>query len=709
MSTELHHFSDIWHGGFPLVPVTEGKNPEPGTGHGFRTASSLGGVTGTLPGLAWHFEPGLPPGFEVQTLHLLCCGYRLTSSAGEHVTLLQTRPGVFVGEAPSRVVPELFSTNRTVRDEESRSWLESGSTRLLLEHRAQGANRRMVLVAGVGTDPDALRMTARKILDETSAPELWNRLWKERMSWLARLGAEERPVMFDLALETLHAAVEPAAGPFASTWIRDPAEAGMNLNHLPGILPALASLEPEVARGVMQTLAELPVLSSGALPAFVPLVGSPGPAPAWPVLSQALALALRTGGLPPPPDALLEKLRAHIEAMSGTGESGPPRWPVEEGAFIPEVWDEGVDPVDLPAMLVAEMEAYREISGDAGRFRERREQLKSHLLTEHWSSGANVFLDRIQGGNLAKRATVGGILPLLWTDLPEPQRQGLHKTLRQEGGLRGDGGLRQWEPRDDDPEEPPVCTEAQHLLLQTLLRQSPQDLSQLMGVAWAKRLDGLSQKDLGFPPRLDETEKAGWHPLTAAFSIRFAPLRNKADLELSRYPRWVRFLEHHRKAIVAIAAAFAVAMPTLLGIHYLFREDYSLLQEQDQAGHAGTLQTLGLHTEAEAILTGLLTRGRVESRHARYHFSRGKSRFQLGNLQGALEDFSAAAQLDGDFLLPAAHWNLAQLQWRMNQTEAAAETFHDILEIFSEGYPDLGRRAETALELLEGGHRFPTP
>ncbi|MCC5850296.1 MAG: tetratricopeptide repeat protein [Verrucomicrobia bacterium] len=715
MATDFQHYSDTWHDGVPIVALPDGKRASDALARAFLTAPALGGIRGSAKKSSWHFEPGLPPGFDVQALHLLNCGYRITSREGADIILLQLRPGVFSAEMPLSVVPELFSTRQTVRDEESCSWLELDGLRLLMENRPEGSKRRRMALIINDKDADTQRLTARKVLDGPPPSETWAGLWKQRMSWLNRLGAEERPVMFDLALETLDAAVEPAGGPFSAQWLRDPEASApsLNLNHLDGELPALARLEPEAARGVIETLSGLPTLPSGCLPAFVTLENDMAEAPAWPLLARAVLAAKNAGALSTPSPELCAKLEAHIKGYLATWDSegtALPVWPDGDAAFTPEIFDEDLALTDLAAMLVSEIESLAELCKKSDLFAEAKNKLRKILLETHWSDTRGIFLDRLNngdaGGAPVKRMTAGGLIPLIWKDLPDPNRRGILKTLTQAEGLRCATGLMQWEARPEDPALPPVRPELQHLMLQPLLRNAPPEITTLMGAAWAKGLDNLARANIGFPLSMAPTQAPEWHPLTAAFCLRFAPLRTKMDLELSKYPKFVRALERHRTKIVGCIAAIIILLPSTIGLHYATREDYSAHREQSEAGHAETLYTLGQYQAAAQIYTDLLRMGKFENRHLHYHFQRGKCHWHLGDYEAAKADFARAVDLDEDLVLPAAHWNLGQAQWRLGQIAQARATFEEVLDVFSEGYPDLGQRAAHALEIMDRERRL---
>lgn len=716
MATDLHHYSNIWHSGFPLISLQANRKPShpltrvPGC---IQTTNALGNLAGhaiteahQLGPRVWQFEAGLPPGFDVTEIQLLNTGYRIETRQGSEMIFIQVHPGVFCGVAPLTVVPELFSNTHAIETEGSVSWMETPEMRIWLEHRQVDDQRQIALVVSPEKkDREGMRMTARKMLEEVSPKQMWTGLWKERMAWLSRLNAEERPVLFDLALETVEAALMPAAGPFAAQWIRDPAlsGAGMNLNHLQGELPAIRAISPDALDGVLKTLTGLTPNPQGFLPSTVLLSGDASPYPAWPTLCQALAPypeAVSRAGAP-----LIENLAGHLTAFLDSKREGDPLpvWPVGDGAFTPEIFDESLSLVDLPSLLVAEMEAFAKLSGDNGRFASAHDALRTAVLKLCWQPQRGVFLDRVyEDASPVKRMTAGGLLPFLWADLPDAQARGLYRYLETSAeSLRGSHGLLQWEPRKGDPAAPPSTSTLQHLLLHPLLKKSPPEVSTLMGAAWGSVLDALSRNDAGLPLDFQAGAAPIWHPLTAAFCVRFAPLHTRLDLELSHYPKFVRFLERHRKGIVGLAAMLVLILPGTFGLYYAMRPDFSAAREQDEAGHAETLYRLGQYQEAAEIYTGLLNLGRFHARHGYYYHQRGKCHWHLGDFPAARNDFARAVERDTDFMMPSAHWNLAQALWRLGETDAARAQFEDVLEVFSEGYPEFGPLARDALQMLD--------
>ena len=715
MATDFQHYSDTWHQDLPLVPSRSERNPDHALSGLFQTGRSLGSLSAlTSEGLC-SFEPGLPPGYNLQSLHLLNCGYRLVSADEEELLFLHVRPGLFLGTFPVSAVPELFSARQAVSEEGPRSVLSLGGLRIELTQEISGTRRLVRLEVRSETG------TAAGEQDETQTDPkvgpLWEELWKQRMLWLTRMKAEERPVLFDLALEVTEACLNPSPDSDSGLWFRDPglSAPGMPLRELSGLLPALTRMDPDAAAALLESLCRISPLPGGALPAFARLhpaessENSPE-SPAWPVLALAVHSARQSEAPLPLPATLLSRLEQHLHAwVTLSDQGGPlPAWPDPETAFTPEIVDDDLELCDLAALLIAEIDAYRRLSGNMNAFDDVRSRWRAHLLEHHWSAARGVFLDRTRDGQLTKRMTLGGLLPLLWADLPEEQQRGLYRSLSQSRGLRSPQGLLQWEPRDDDPAPAPVRPLSQHLFLRPLLLEAPADIRSQMGLSWAKALDDHVTSGRGFPRDWDGNE-AGWSPLTAGFCLRFAPLHAREDLELSHYPAWIRFLERQRDSIISTAATLAIVIPIAIGLFFALRPHYSTQQEQTVSGHGETMIALGRYAEAEEIFTDLLARTRKPAFHLTYYAQRGNVRARLHRYEAAKEDLRRAIDLDENLLLPSAHWNLAQVYWRLGDHASARNALEEFIEIFDEGYPVLGRNARNALALMDQGlNPFPS-
>ncbi|MCH8528596.1 MAG: tetratricopeptide repeat protein [Kiritimatiellae bacterium] len=118
---------------------------------------------------------------------------------------------------------------------------------------------------------------------------------------------------------------------------------------------------------------------------------------------------------------------------------------------------------------------------------------------------------------------------------------------------------------------------------------------------------------------------------------------------------------------------------------------------------------LGRYAEAEEVYTELINRTRRPTFHLTYFAQRGNVRARQNKLAAAREDLLRAVELDQDLILPTAHWNLAQVHWRLGDLDAARDALEEFIDIFEEGYPDMGRRARNALALMDRGlNPFPS-
>lgn len=684
------HFDDTlystpWTVDVPLGPVPTGRDPLSPLPR-FLTRPALGSFAPAEGG--WQFEPSLPPELEIQSVLLLHGAYRICFTGGPVLSMIQAGEGVWVGEAPARVLPELFATDKPVETGGEFSHLDTGAWRVGLLQSRENGHRRIVLAVTDLPVAEVESLTRDLQRELGTGAELWAAELERRAAWCRRLPETDDPTLTGHCLEAIESCLEPARGPFSSLWIREPGFDGMRLDRLPGPIHALAACRPDTLRELMQTLADLPALPDGTWPLEIgPDTAAPrGPA-APPVLARQLV------DLPKPllPAPLRERLakRCALQVHSFLGDGSPasntlPDWPDASAALTPEICDAGLKLYDLGCLLVAEMEACADLSGDRDLFAEELRHMRKRLLERHWSPKRKALLDRTGDNDFAKRLTAGTLLPLTWKEPPKESVRALQSLFRGTEALRAPTGIRQWERRGEDPEDAPVRLSTQHLLFPALERL-PTDISSLLSASWN---------------RLIKQQAPGKAPSAACLHLRLLSMRREVNPELEHYPPWVRYMEHHRRGIVGVAAAVLLVAPILAGVVYMNRPELSRKEEYMEAGHAETLYTLRQYAEAEEVYTRLLETSRTSSRHASYYLKRGNARYHREEYGAAIKDYRRAVELDENRVLHSARWNLAQAYRQTGRREEALRVLRGFLEIYGGDLPSIRARAENAIALL---------
>ncbi len=678
-------YSAIWTGNFPLSAVNADEAgirlPRIETHH------TLGGIKAASDN--WRFEPGLGVDFELSHSLLLNCGFKLTFSNDQVFELLHIQPGIFMGRIPARATPELFAADQETEQADDVLYLNDGAFQVGLFLQAEGLERHFILCIHEG-GRDACHQKLLQAKDElqNQLAETWRSQIALRQTWASRLPehlVSENP---GLAMERLQSLIEPASGNFQGPWIRDPSKETptLSLQLSCTTLAALAVTQPEIIPGLLHTLLQLPPMENGA---WAESYTSEGPAPdtgpTLPTVASIFATLTRElqGQLDLP--SLHSRCRQHLQSfLNGPKAEGLPQWPRTQTAFTPEVTDpESLIQFDLAAMLVTEIEALQKLTNNPDECEDERKALVSGILSAFWSEKRKRLLDKTPDGTFASRVTAGALLPLLWKRLNKKESSALRQCLLNTDELRSQEGLRQWEPKKDDPTPPPVHPATQQLFL-PLLGTLNGERAALLSADWHRNL----REDPEFR-----------HPETAALHLRLIPFASRVNPHLERYPAWVRSMEKHRQVIVSIAAAILILIPAGFGIYFTVRSDYNRSDELLQSGHAETLVTMGDLKGAEEVYTQLLTYSRIDARKNTYYLKRGDLRFHQGNFELALEDYEMAVELDPIGNLYKARWNLGQTYARLGRIREAKQTLQGFIDEYGEELPAYKRRAEHAMTL----------
>lgn len=686
MIFDTHSYSPDWIENFPLGPLSEERAET--LRHRFQTHSTHGSLKAREGG--WRFDPGLGAGIEEESILLLHGGFQFTFANGQTYEMLHTEPGVMIGRIPARARPELFAADRAAE--------QYGDVHILRFDRdvvgllQQSVGDTLLLVLGIQTGtPESLvsrleeQAAQAKQLETRLPPEL-----NKRSRWLERLPTEFHHPRTGIAIERLLDVIEPARGPFTGPWIRDDTlgSAGMSMELCCAVLPALSLFAPERVSELMQTLVALPASDTGGWHAVYSVESAPdtSTAPALPVIAHHLLRLPILKGNPDLQRFLLDRCRTHLEGFLPETDSLPV-WPDPSGAFTPEITDpEELVQFDLAALLVLEMESCAAAdSGTNSLFRSEREQLARRIQSEFWSDKRKRLLDRTVREEWAGRVSVAALIPLLWKEADKEKIRHLKQCLHATDELRDFNGIRQWQPKSDDPIPPPVRWGTQHLFL-PLLSTLPAESSAVLSADWNRAVE----QDTTFT-----------HPSAAALFIRLIPSSLKINPNLERYPAWVRTLEKHRAAILGTAAAVLLLLPAGFGIYFATRPDFNHADERLESGFAETLYTIGHYEEAEAAYTRLIEMSRSETRRNQYYFQRGNIHYKTGDYQAALENYTRAIELDPDAYLYKARWNVAQALAKLGRMREAEAALNEFIQEYGEELPAYRERAENAIALWQ--------
>lgn len=661
-----------WIDGFPLSTPLHMETGE-ATPARFATLSSLGGLTD--PDRIWQFEPTLPPSLQLESLWLSASGYCLRFQQERPFRMIYLRDNLWIGDAPAALVPDLFSTRHEPVSDGRDIRLAIAGAPVVLHIRKQDGFQQFVIIRGGDTDScEELALQAANALDDPQAVDhAWQALSDLRQAWIAALPLTDKPGHALLALERCAADIRPALTELVFQ------EEDLSLSTLPLALPALTAMGRDVLSHLLTRVAALPETPAG----WIPHQPQTPEEPAWPVWGQSLLQIPETLRNELPVDDLLPRIEAHLAALMGNwtpSTAGLPQWPKSGTALTPEICGGQLEVFDLAVLLLAEMEALTILTANPDAYAEEREALRARLRDRHFSSKRKALMDRKADGSLAGRMTVATLLPFLLNDRPADLSPALLTTPE----LRDASGIRQWEPREQDPAAAPVRSATQLVLLPVLDRVKDETAAMLLA-AWQRGLKEASP--------FSQT-------LQAAMAVRLLPYAVRVNPELERYPGWVLWLERHRRAVVGAAASLLFLLPVLTGILYATGPELGRVEEHLTANEANILEQLGRDEDAENLYTELLEKSREPSRFANYYLKRGNLRFQRENYEEALGDYQQVINLDPKGLYHKARWNQAQSLRHLGRTMEATRVLESFIEEYQMDFPDLCGRARLTIQLM---------
>lgn len=686
MIFDTQSYSPNWIENFPIGPLSDDRAES--LRHRFLTHSSHGSLKAREG--SWRFDPGLGVDIEEESMLLLHRGFEFTFSNGQTYKLLHLAPGLVIGKIPARARPELFAADRAVEHQGDLQILRFDQDVVGLLQQPVGDSIFFVLGIQSGTtDALAARLKENAVqaehLETLLTPE-----FKKRSQWLDRLPTEFHHSLTGIAIERLLDVLEPARGPFTGPWIRDDAleTGGMSMELCCAVIPALSLFRPDLVPELIQTLVSLPTSGTGGWNAVYSVDSSSdtSTAPALPTIAHHL---LRLPALKASTDlqrSFLDRCRAHLEGFLPEKDALPV-WPDPDRAFTPEITDPTeLIQFDLAALLVLEMETCA--SADPGSnvlFRSERDQLTHRIWKDFWSEKRKRLLDKTVQEEWAGRVSVASLIPLLWKNPDKEKIRQLRQCLHAPEDLRDFNGIRQWQPKKDDPIPPPVRMGTQHLFL-PLLSTLPAESSAVLSADWHRAVEG----DPSFS-----------NPSTAALFIRLIPYAHKINPNLERYPAWVRTLEKHRSVLLGTAAAILLLLPAGFGIYFATRPDFNHAEERLESGFAETLYTIGNLEESKAAYTRLIELSRAESRRNQYYFQRGNIHYRNGDYSAALDDYIQAIELDPDAYLYKARWNVAQAYAKLGRNQEAVAAMNEFIREYGEEAPAYRARGQNAIALWQ--------
>lgn len=490
------------------------------------------------------------------------------------------------------------------------------------------------------------------------------------------------------AAQRLSARLRPAEGRIPGHWSEAARTPGcVDANELFFLVFAWRRLDPVVACDLVRSVLA-GEQSNGDLPrCFSPSGQVVHSAAAWPFLAQSARLAYfadKTGSQNFLPEILpaLHRMVRNTVALLDPGGQGQPQWPSAEAAYLPDIWEPGLQMVDACSFLLSEIDALLELSVEVNYFdadtpteplEAVRRRLAETLERDFWSDSVSAFRDRLSGGTPIARATVSGYTPLLWSALRTRFRQAVIQRLTAHGELMTDTGLAAWEMWPDDPDRPPVRATDQILLWVALESgDSGEALAKLRPVLARRIVEKNDPEDVYLAASFAEGRWAK------------APVPTWRECRL----KWISL-----SGIGLLLTLFLIVIA--IGN---CRKGMTSSMAEALSGLARNHYMSGNFEKAADLYRQIL--GDSRSAAPGLHYLYANSLFQMGKFSEAEEQYRLA--LRGDMLEnPRVHFNLAQALQRQNKTEEARRIFIEVIEEY-EDYPEVVKCSRLALSFIDG-------
>jgi len=673
----------------------------------FRTLDVPGDFAPANGNLPWSFHLGLRKTAAPVQARLLASGFQI----GEHACCIARADGSVVGCAPEGAQPVLFSTEHEIQQLGQTALIDTGSLRIALALRHLPGITRFALVPSPEA-PETVISAAAQALD-TDPQALLDAEWTRRSAFWEECDAPPE-LLPGLArsVETLVAHLRPPVGGLPGRWsCATPEHTDLFcISQLLELVAAWRAVDPAVAAELVRSALACQQ-PDGSLPSlFRPANGAISDTPAWPVVAQAALLACEAGDggrfLPAVVPAL-ERYLSWALAHYLDPASGHHRWRSEGEAMIPEVFDASASSADLPALLLAELDAFAALTARMGpaaappaaaMLQEERDRMAAHLEDVLWDEAAGDFRDRFADGSRVERASLSALLPLLWGDLNAKIKERLVARAEDTAFLRGEEGWRLWAAWEDDDEAPPFSAAHHTILLLALRGNAPRE-------AWQ-----AAARAVAASPRLLEASpgRAG-HPEARSSPVRLAALHVVAVEAIEEHTgpaaasSRVRWMDRHRVAIIAVCVgAVGLAVAAVAGVMAIRSQraaeaDSLAVLAHQHYNHKDYAAAIPIY---ESILESYRDRATVEFRLANaYHHQKDYARSEQ-HYRNVLQDRAMAAK---------ALMNLGLTLYRQGRPQEAAGCYEEVIRRFADYQPQAVARARTALEIVRREQQSKAP
>ncbi|MCK4565051.1 MAG: hypothetical protein KAU94_10310 [Verrucomicrobia bacterium] len=673
-------------------------------GYFFKTMETVGRICPNLESPEWSLQVPIPQNSRINLMFNGFCGYYKHRNRACAAEIFTPEPGVLWGRFSDIPEPVLIS-ERPAEETEGFQWLEADTIPALLAVR----DGHFCLVTKTHLFNDAVQ-----VAEDYLGRDIEAHLQAELESRTGASKLFERMTRHDalavISAECMMRAIRPPEGAIPTRWSQSKAEGAPRLdtNEIHALALAWRQFDADTAEELFLGVLKLQN-TAGAIPvAYAPHKSFSVLEAPKPILAKTAEKIWETRKNPRFLFEAIPLLRRHLQWLLhhfDPKRRGLHYWQNSQEPFAHEVYESELATVDLTVLLLTEIEALnrlREQSPDLANrdpfFSEEHDTLENNLLTQFWNEGTSQYSNAYIRSTLVQSKGFPTLTPLLWRQLPEPQRGLVLDQIRNSNSLPGGHSVLSWRTMVPGGHEFP--------LLQQML---------LLEILETHDSDGPITRDF---TRLMLQEFTEWHtrsieehgtleldPAMAGFIITLMETHHYRDYSkealpgfLSKISRKTRF----NRIDAAIIAATLFAAWTTRTIYSLRRQPppFTVLDAQINSAYASK-------NMEEALQSGLLIINY-------YPEQAGLARLLVGNIlmsnnkPGEAEPFFRDVRKEfPDSPGPMISHGLAyQLLGRFKEAD---EVYGEFTYLFDEIFPDLVNQIQEYRYLMEEDLQSPPP
>ena len=661
------------------------------------------GQVGPLARLGWSMAVtglGAQPG---STVDLTAHGFCVETPGGPRAVGWMAAAGLLVMDLPPEAKAELHADDLHVERTGNLQVLETaeGVVGLLVQPSPTGWR------AVMGNRAVDQRQLV-ELMENWAGEDSWLR-WQESQEPLADFWAVQRAEpAADLesrarAVDDLEAGLRQPAGELAYPWmLGHTAEGeGQVTDHLYAQVRAWSMLHPPTAAALVKAVLSTQ-RENGTIPRLIRPDGFHDSQ--WmplPLLARSAWVAWQAKPNREFHDYVMPRLQRYLEWAIGYFDPewlGLPRWQDARESWIPELYDITVASADLPALLISELDALRDLAQAVSSGGQPLEALMNYraglgrtLTSYFWNKEQSRFHDRIVGAQHVARLTLSATLPLLDTTLPRDTLHPVAEPLDREGSLRGTNGIQDWMAWPDEP-VPPLSRDGHQLLVFDALNGAGETLM-------AQRL----REDLAARPK--DAAAGRLEAEAAALQVVVYGCAPEITPDFAVLMPVLGWMDQHRKLVAWATLAPLALLLTGVIAGFILKRRLTVQAAETSLGLAQRLYAEQRYEESYQLLRDIVDSGRT---FQGLQFRLGNTEFRRGQLAEA--EAAYRAELAQNPNAVESSLNLALTLLHAGRPDEAKDLYATVTNRFHQAAPEMAKRAALALELMDRAALYlPTP